>query len=230
MTSTSKSISKLFNTSDEALSLELLSTSKIYNLPIEELYFKWESYVLNNSSDKALNISNLRNFKLQLQSEATQNTPVKKPSINLKKRVNQQQSTPLKSTQSPLTPTNFANDNTPKPTQNSFATRKNPGLIVNTVNGHLDVAPKYSGFEPRVNLMSAVSMAKFKYRYMFEKLSERSAVLDERIDYFANRVKELFKGEPNFEIGDPGTVNMVSLRSSSAAWLTLAEVTKDLYW
>lgn len=214
MTSTnshSHSISKLFNTSDENLSLELLSTCKIHNLPPEELYFKWESFILNNSIDKNLNVSNLRNFKLQLRSEATQSTPVKNHSLNLKKRVNQQ-STPLKSTQSnqsPLTPSNHSNDSTPKPTHNHFALRKNPDLIVNTFNGHLNLAPKYSGLEPRVNLMSAVSLNKFKYRYMFEKLSERSAVLDERIDYFANRVKDLFKGEPNFEIGDPSIVNMV---------------------
>lgn len=35
---------------------------------------------------------------------------------------------------------------------------------------------------------------------MFEKLTERSAILDERIDYFANKVKEFYNMS---EIGDP---------------------------
>ncbi|EIM19600.1 DNA polymerase alpha, subunit B [Wallemia mellicola CBS 633.66] len=149
---------------------------------------------------------NLRNFKLQLQSEAVQNTPVKKPSLNLKKRV-QQQSTPLRNSSSPLTPSNYASDSTPKASQSNFVSRKNPGLITNTLNGHLEIAPNNSVFDTRVGLLSAVSLKKYKYRYMFEKLSERSAVLDERIDYFANRVKEFYKGSFEIEIGDPGMMN-----------------------
>lgn len=151
---------------------------------------------------------NLRNFKLQLQSEAVQNTPVKKPSLNLKKRV-QQQSTPLRNSSSPLTPSNYASDSTPKASQSNFVSRKNPGLITNTLNGHLEIAPNNSVFDTRVGLLSAVSLKKYKYRYMFEKLSERSAVLDERIDYFANRVKEFYKGSFEIEIGDPGMMNQV---------------------
>lgn len=206
----SSTIARLFNTQDETITYELLATSKIHNLPAEELYFKWESYLLNTctSSDKSLNIMNLRNFKLQLQSEAVQNTPVKKPSLNLKKRV-QQQSTPLRNSSSPLTPSNYASDSTPKASQSNFVSRKNPGLITNTLNGHLEIAPNNSVFDTRVGLLSAVSLKKYKYRYMFEKLSERSAVLDERIDYFANRVKEFYKGSFEIEIGDPGMMNQV---------------------
>ncbi|TIC73697.1 2-oxoglutarate dehydrogenase, E1 component [Wallemia mellicola] len=96
---------------------------------------------------------------------------------------------------------------TPKASQSNFVSRKNPGLITNTLNGHLEIAPNNSVFDTRVGLLSAVSLKKYKYRYMFEKLSERSAVLDERIDYFANRVKEFYKGSFEIEIGDPGMMN-----------------------
>lgn len=73
----------------------------------------------------------------------------------------------------------------------AFAERQNPGQIIETLNGHLEVheAPIAPHPEPRVKLTANTDLKKFRYRPMAMHLSEASEVLDDRIDEFQSLVQ-----------------------------------------
>ncbi len=73
----------------------------------------------------------------------------------------------------------------------TFAERQNPGQIIETLNGHLDVyePPIAPHPEPRVRLTANTDLKKFRYRPMAMHLSEASEVLDDRIDEFQTLVQ-----------------------------------------
>ncbi|KAL8826002.1 MAG: hypothetical protein Q9170_007572, partial [Blastenia crenularia] len=68
----------------------------------------------------------------------------------------------------------------------TFAERQNPGQIIETLNGHLNIhePPIAPHSEPRVKLTANTDLKKFRYRPMAMHLSEASEVLDDRIDEF----------------------------------------------
>ncbi|KAL8811277.1 MAG: hypothetical protein Q9200_001938 [Gallowayella weberi] len=72
-----------------------------------------------------------------------------------------------------------------------FAERQNPGQIIETFNGHLDVheAPIAPHSEPRVKLTANTDLKRFRYRPMAMHLSEASEILDDRIDEFQSLVQ-----------------------------------------
>ncbi|KAL8960078.1 MAG: hypothetical protein Q9193_003165 [Seirophora villosa] len=73
----------------------------------------------------------------------------------------------------------------------SFAERQNPGQIIETLNGHLDVhePPIAPHPESRVKLTANTDLKKFRYRPMAMHLSEASEVLDDRIDEFQSLIQ-----------------------------------------
>ncbi|KAL8929066.1 MAG: hypothetical protein Q9172_000609 [Xanthocarpia lactea] len=68
----------------------------------------------------------------------------------------------------------------------AFVERQNPGQIIETLNGHLDIhePPIAPHSESRVKLTANTDLKKFRYRPMAMHLSEASEVLDDRIDEF----------------------------------------------
>ncbi|KAL8730371.1 MAG: hypothetical protein Q9166_004136 [cf. Caloplaca sp. 2 TL-2023] len=73
----------------------------------------------------------------------------------------------------------------------AFAERQNPGQIIETLNGHLDIhePPIAPHPEPRVKLTANTDLKKFRYRPMAMHLSEASEVLDDRIDEFQSLIQ-----------------------------------------
>ncbi|KAL8701069.1 MAG: hypothetical protein Q9201_005111 [Fulgogasparrea decipioides] len=73
----------------------------------------------------------------------------------------------------------------------AFAERQNPGQIIETLNGHLDVhePPIAPHSESRVKLTANTDLKKFRYRPMAMHLSEASEVLDDRIDEFQSLIQ-----------------------------------------
>lgn len=89
----------------------------------------------------------------------------------------------------------------PPPTQ-PFHLRPQPHSLVETLNTHL---PSGGGVpagtsRPRVALSYTVDPKTFDYRYMFEKISQRSESLDEQIDEFGEVIKDAYGLT---ELGDP---------------------------
>lgn len=63
------------------------------------------------------------------------------------------------------------------------------------------------GSKTRISLAASADPKDWDYRYMFEKISQRSEALDEQIDDFADAIKEAYGltelGDPHFPSEDP---------------------------
>ncbi|WVQ77069.1 hypothetical protein IAR50_006752 [Cryptococcus sp. DSM 104548] len=78
--------------------------------------------------------------------------------------------------------------------------------LTDTLNPHLPSVSRTDlkqGSKPRVELSSTITPTDYSYRYMFEKVSERSEALDELIDDYAEIIKEAYGLE---DLADPHLV------------------------
>ncbi|EIW72508.1 hypothetical protein TREMEDRAFT_66921 [Tremella mesenterica DSM 1558] len=90
---------------------------------------------------------------------------------------------------------------TPQPNQ-PFSQRSQPNSLVETLNPHLSSALGYplGTTKYRVGLSTSEDVKDWGYRYMFEKISQRSEALDDMIDDFADIIKDSYGIT---ELGDP---------------------------
>nr|XP_019049362.1 hypothetical protein I302_03148 [Kwoniella bestiolae CBS 10118]OCF28292.1 hypothetical protein I302_03148 [Kwoniella bestiolae CBS 10118] len=99
---------------------------------------------------------------------------------------------------------------TPSQLTQPFDLRPQPHSLVETLNSQL---PKVregvpSGSKPRVVLSSTADPKQWNYRYMFEKISQRSEALDDSIDDYAENIKDAYGIS---ELGDPHFVSEESI-------------------
>lgn len=93
----------------------------------------------------------------------------------------------------------------------SFTKQANSNTVIETLNIHLpQLPPPHTRLasKPRVELSSTITAADYNYRYMFEKLSERSEALDDAIDEYADAIKDAYGLS---ELGDPHFVSDESI-------------------
>lgn len=96
-------------------------------------------------------------------------------------------------------------DQADKPTRvSSFSDRPNAGQIIEQLNGHIPLpeAPAERSADARVKLKANTEIPKFAYKPMAMKLSEASEILDDRIDEFADLIKQ-HHGYPESAFGNP---------------------------
>ncbi|KAL7415252.1 DNA polymerase alpha subunit B N-terminal-domain-containing protein [Mrakia frigida] len=268
---------------------ECLAILRLYNLPADDLYFKWESFVLNQlkATTKAVfNLDNARELKKHIQREvssskgaaasaaASSSTPAFKMSTGGSKRNSgmdfldslsgspssskkPRPSIPSASTptlsrlssasnatprpvpipgrlnfnapstsnnQSPSSssrqqgssfdgimgssPNGFGNGSpsagTPSSSAKQFSTRSDALTVIESLNQHLPpsavpaIPYEPSTTKPRIALTTGADPKSYEYRYMFEKISERSDVLDKRIDDFGELLKRTFNISDDF--------------------------------
>ncbi|WVO24491.1 uncharacterized protein IAS62_005859 [Cryptococcus decagattii] len=111
---------------------------------------------------------------------------------------------------SPLSPSGVSPSSSPQLGQ-SFTKQANSNTVVETLNIHLpQLPPSHTRLasKPRVELSSTITAADYNYRYMFEKLSERSEALDDAIDEYADAIKDAYG---LLELGDPHFVSDESI-------------------
>ncbi|KIR52809.1 DNA polymerase alpha subunit B [Cryptococcus gattii Ru294] len=111
---------------------------------------------------------------------------------------------------SPLSPSGVSPSSSPRLGQ-SFTKQANSNTVVETLNIHLpQLPPSHTRLtsKPRVELASTITAADYNYRYMFEKLSERSEALDDAIDEYADAIKDAYGLS---ELGDPHFVSDESI-------------------
>jgi DNA polymerase alpha subunit B len=94
-----------------------------------------------------------------------------------------------------------------------FDLRPQPHSLVETLNPHLPSSSDLggtgvpAGSKSRVALTSVADLKHWDYRYMFEKISQRSEALDDLIDDFAESIREAYGihelGDPHFVSDDP---------------------------
>ncbi|WWC58474.1 uncharacterized protein I303_101017 [Kwoniella dejecticola CBS 10117] len=110
---------------------------------------------------------------------------------------------------SPTSPAGSPSSLAPQLTQ-PFELRPQPLSLVETLNPHLAAAPGSmpSGSKSRVMLSSTADPKNWNYRYMFEKISQRSEALDDSIDDYAENIKDAYGIT---ELGDPHFVSEDSI-------------------
>ena len=90
-----------------------------------------------------------------------------------------------------------------------FHLRHQAHSLVETLNPHLpsSFSGVPAGSKARVSLSSTVDPKQWTYRYMFEKISQRSEALDDLIDDFADSIKDAYDiselGDPHFVSEEP---------------------------
>ncbi|WWC86378.1 uncharacterized protein L201_001254 [Kwoniella dendrophila CBS 6074] len=111
----------------------------------------------------------------------------------------------LSAPSSPTSPAGSPTGLSPQLTQ-PFDLRPQPHSLVETLNPHVPVMREGvpPGSKPRVVLSSTADPKNWNYRYMFEKISQRSEALDESIDDYAENIKDAYGIT---ELGDPHFVS-----------------------
>lgn len=93
-------------------------------------------------------------------------------------------------------------------TKQPFHLRPSPNTLIETLNPHLPQfrVPVPAPTKSRIGLTSASVIQTYDYRYMFEKISQRSEALDDLIDEFAEGIKDAYGisefGDPHFSSDD----------------------------
>ncbi|WRT64268.1 uncharacterized protein IL334_001199 [Kwoniella shivajii] len=91
-----------------------------------------------------------------------------------------------------------------------FHLRPQPHTLVETLNPHLSSVSHGMppGSKSRISLSSTSDPKNWNYRYMFEKMSQRSEALDDLIDDYAENIKDAYGIT---ELGDPHFVSEESI-------------------
>lgn len=192
------------------------STQRLHSISAQELFYKWESYCLKmGSEDTKLDLDTVRMFQKDVQDqlergnqktahvgasarkanigatpraangdmfgmldELTPNAVRKAGSI--KRKTVEDTPMPRKVNKSTAVKSPLEGSSIP------FASRQNPGQVLETLNAHIPQAetPMAPPDEARVKLVANTDIKKFGYRPMSMRQSDSSEVLDERIDAF----------------------------------------------
>ncbi|KAK0187998.1 DNA polymerase alpha subunit B [Armillaria mellea] len=172
---------------DEKLVEECVLMCKIYQQTPEDLFYKWESIHLNLSSRSEIR------------------PPFTMDSVaSLKASLNRGLATGSKKVQ-PKTKTMRGGRNLNPAFASRYSGATSHGTTVKTepdamtvdIPSRASAAVSFKG--PKEDMASRKRRA---YRYMYEKVSERSEVLDERIDEFAELIREHYK-IPSSGFSDP---------------------------
>ncbi|THH15359.1 hypothetical protein EW146_g5105 [Bondarzewia mesenterica] len=216
ITNLTEELASAFSTtpgSDDAFLQQCAGLCKTFNISPIDLYYKWESLVISNSAAGAriINKDTVHAIRSLLQSELTKAAKAssKRPDLNRAVRGRGAGILGL----APRRNAGFPEIGLVKPALGDrFASSSD-----NRRAGPSKVSFQYQDDE--------VSKGKHSYRYMYEKISERSEVLDDRIDDFGELVKEHYGiselGDPSASTDDEifivGRITLDSESSSSGA-------------
>ncbi|KAL0068379.1 DNA-directed DNA polymerase alpha subunit pol12 [Marasmius tenuissimus] len=185
--------------SNSKLLEECLSICRIYNLTPEQLQFKWEAATFSSTPARAHEVArftmdSLAGVKAQIKREMTQNTATRvQPRVSGAAAVNRARLP------------QFMNRNMAMKAGmggGEVQVKMEPGsggFESSSIAGPSRAGSKVVFKGPK---MDASSRKERGYRYMYEKLNERSQVLDERIDEVAELVRKHYDIK---DLGDPSS-------------------------
>ncbi|ORY97479.1 DNA polymerase alpha/epsilon subunit B-domain-containing protein [Syncephalastrum racemosum] len=185
---------------DKEIALELESLCRLYKLSAKDLSYKWQAFTMNTTQGRIKKPTKelARQLKLDLQRE-----------YERKLQARPAQATPMQLDFTDFAPSAgdsgdlvgdvvaqlFANNTQPsRPKPRAAAPRSvargQPHTIESQHNPHLLVRGNVASDAPRVHIQRSISGNTRPFRYMFEKINDRSEALDERIDFIADAIEE----------------------------------------
>ncbi|RDA92372.1 hypothetical protein CP533_4401 [Ophiocordyceps camponoti-saundersi (nom. inval.)] len=220
---------------DADVTAELRSIMRLYELSVQDTLFKWESFCLRREHDaNDVSLPLVRDLKGSIQRERSESL-----ALSMKEKAVEPRNTRAGAAASALvmdllggvmpgTPGARAKrklDSSPMTagehaSSSSFADRAKSGEIIEVLNGHLSAAKAPTTTtttttypETRIKLTAASDQKKMGYKPLAMKLSETSEILDDRIDDWAELVRE-HHGLDESEFGNAaaqGTTEIVAV-------------------
>ncbi|KAM5535085.1 hypothetical protein V8D89_011313 [Ganoderma adspersum] len=180
---------------EEDIVSECVKVCQANNMSGEDLFFKWEAMRYNRGPAPQFTLKDIHDVRAQIQRDIKKNTIAKK----------------------------FTRGSLSGPQSRGFAASVNrrPNVVGPTATPAKSAVRSQDGFDMGLRLEKKppevgpsrvtveglpndkASHQKRSYHYMYEKVSERSEVLDDRIDHFGELVKDYYNLE---ELGDPAAV------------------------
>ncbi|KAF8349223.1 DNA polymerase alpha/epsilon subunit B-domain-containing protein [Amanita rubescens] len=188
--------------SDNDLMQQCISVCQLYNLPPEDLLWKWEAIrfkpnsLLSASENPTFNMESIAAIKGQLTRELKEGSK-RKPQVR---------------------PNQFV---FPANLQRSRFTSRSHVVKTEPSDVHLSGSAAVDFRGPRTDEASKKRRA---YRYMYEKITERSEVLDDRIDELAELVRDHYAMA---DLGDPSASTdktEASKLTEAAVWLESSRI------
>ncbi|CAE6391160.1 unnamed protein product [Rhizoctonia solani] len=184
-------IREQFTGIDEEALLKCISMCRTYNITPENLKYKWEAFSFNSSiKDTPLTFftaDSATGLQQMLQREVTnmgqQKAAVSKPSVGKKLR-------------QPVTG-NVVGYSTPIQSR-----RKQGGVKIEPTTPSLHARARVPAGPP-ANYVPPHNINSYVYRYMYEKIHDRAAILDDQLDEMAETVRKHYQLR---ELGDPNIV------------------------
>ncbi|KAF8477895.1 DNA polymerase alpha/epsilon subunit B-domain-containing protein [Gautieria morchelliformis] len=178
-------------TADVEVMKECLQICSNYNLSGETLFFQWEAFSYNNvaSTPSAGKSRSIQGLTLEGAKSLRAHVARETAKANEKKNAN----TRARGGALALNAARTRLGGTPHRSAHSQSITPR----------HDQIAPPVACFGVKFTGPSAEENIKRTYRYMFEKISTRSEVLDDRIDEFSELIREEYGIE---ELGDPSSV------------------------
>ncbi|RDA87635.1 hypothetical protein CP532_3818 [Ophiocordyceps camponoti-leonardi (nom. inval.)] len=221
---------------EEDVVAELRSIMRLYELSAEDTFFKWESFCLRRELDaNDVSLPAVRDLKGSIHDELERERSRKMAKGKMKAVDHRSSRAGAAAAASvmdllgdimPATPgatrAKRKLDSSPATggehgTSSSFGDRAKSGEIIEVLNGHLSAAKAptttTSYPESRIKLTAASDQKKMGYKPLAMKLSETSEILDDRIDDWAELVRE-HHGLDESEFGNAaaqGTTEIVAV-------------------
>ncbi|RCI16059.1 hypothetical protein L249_2079 [Ophiocordyceps polyrhachis-furcata BCC 54312] len=214
---------------------ELTSIMRLYELSVQDTLFKWESFCLRRNLDaNDVSLPAVRDLKGSIHDELERERSkslakagkkaVEPGSMRAGAAAAAASVMNLLGDVMPVTPRARAKsklDSSPATggehsTSSSFGDRAKSGEVIEVLNGHLPAAKATTTttyHETRIKLTAASDQTKMGYKPLAMKLSETSEVLDDRIDDWAELVRD-HHGLDESEFGNAaaqGTTEMVAV-------------------
>jgi DNA polymerase alpha subunit B len=176
---------------DDFVSDSLQSICRSSNITAEDLFLKWEEFSTTRGLQTIPTAADMESFRIHIASKL-QGKFQTKESLKVKQLPVKQKLPPM----TPLKPQRkFELMSSPpfggsafSPGDRSAQSRAEKGKCVHSYNDHIHPLPSTMKASCSVNLIPGQQTE--GYRYLYEKLTERGDLLDDRIEAFAEVVQE----------------------------------------
>jgi DNA polymerase alpha subunit B len=198
MSSLELELKEAFSTKEfeEFVSDSLQSICRSSNITAEDLFLKWEEFSTTRGLQALPTSSDMERFRLHIAAKL-QEKHLTKESLKVKQMPVKHM--PIKQKMQPMTPMKaqkkFELMSSPpfggsafSPGERSAQSRAEQGKPIRTYNHHIQPLPSSMQASCSVNLVPGQQTE--GYRYLYEKLTERGDLLDDRIEAFAQLVQD----------------------------------------
>jgi hypothetical protein len=176
----------------------LESIMRMSNISAEDLFAKWEEYSTGTKLSQIPRPEDIDGFRAHITSKLQQKLltkdtlRTKRPLMNLNPMMTPSKSAPRKLLDAMSSPPFGGSAFSPGEKTLEFQNRLEKGKLQVKFNDHI------TKLGPRKNSSCAVSLVPGQqtkgYRYLYEKLTERGDLIDDRIQFFAELIRE-FQGD-----------------------------------